>query len=190
LNKEEAIEQLSDSFPMLYYYIRINRRRETIKAVKNAGSSIKEGDNVELTPMHFTTLWLIKVLTEKEKECIGTELSNLVIWKHSLSEKKRFGEKVLDPLESAGFITRTERPEKNRRSNLIKLTLEGSNYLEELKKTRYENIKKLFDLLNLKSEEEYENFVTEFDKIAEQAWLATKEDACSKKLDEESGCSI
>lgn len=189
MKKEEAIEQLSDSFPLLYYYIRLNRRSETITVVKNVGSSFKEGESIELLPMHFSTLWLIDLLTQKENGCIGTELSNLVLWKHPLKERKRFGEKVLDPLEAAGFITRTERPEKNRRSILIKLTEEGVKFLSILKQTRRENIEKLLALLNLKSEEECEKFAVAFNEIAERAWLTIKAETNSKEINQESTCS-
>lgn len=111
---------------------------------------------------------------------MGNLLRDLVLWKHPLykvDEKKTFNEDVLEKLEAAGFITKNERHPDNKTTNLVKLTDEGSKYLEKLKNVRRENIENLLKLLDLKSEAELRNFANRFEDVANKAWARIKQEA-------------
>lgn len=177
---EEATEQLLDSFPLLYYYIRLNLKCETVPAVKDV-SGIVKGTQIELKAIQFSALWLIDEITKKEAGgCMGNMLRDLVLWKHPLykvDQKKTFNEDVLEKLEAAGFITKNERHPDNKTTNLVKLTEEGSEYLEKLKNVRRKNIENLLKLLDLKSEAELSNFANHFEAVANKAWARIKQEA-------------
>jgi DNA-binding PadR family transcriptional regulator len=153
---------------------------ETVKAVKDVGEFVK-GADIELKSVQFSALWLIDEITKKETEgCMGNLLRDLVLWKHPLykvDEKKTFNEDVLEKLEAAGFITKNERHPDNKTTNLVKLTDEGSKYLEKLKNVRRENIENLLKLLDLKSEAELRNFANRFEDVANKAWARIKQEA-------------
>ncbi len=181
MTKDEAVEELLDSFPVLYYYIRLNPKLQSVTAVKDKGRFVK-GQTIDLKARDFSALWLIGLLTKREQGgCMQSLLCDLVEWKHPSDRdkpRKRFGEDVLDGLEAAGFICGRDRKHPlSRKSVLVELTGEGASCLAQLRLIRRDNVARLLELLQLSGNEEFDAFAEGFNRIAETAWERIRQEA-------------
>lgn len=174
MTKEEAVEQFLHSLPKVYYFIRQHQPRK-YEAVKTIGTSYSEGELLELNVLHFSTLWLIETLIEKEGQSKRTELKKLFLWKHP-GKENTFDETVMDRLDAAGLIERKE-DDKDRRTKVVQLTSIGHQLLEELREDRRKNVETLFSLLGIESEEAIKNIMVHFNELAENVWSVLREEA-------------
>lgn len=188
MTKDEAIERILHSLPKVYYFIRHQPRKYiAIKSIGRKKNAIKKDDPVHIDVFHFSTLWLIETLTEKEELCERKELEKMFLWKYP-GRENTFAETVINKLDAVGLIEQ-EKHEEDRRKNKIKLTPLARQLLGELRENRRKNFDLILSLLgielgelNVEIEENYENVVRIFVGLAENVWDCILSEA-SVKLD-------
>lgn len=178
MNREEAIDQLSKDFMLIYYYVRLNLKTDETSAIREVGK-FKYRDKVELKIYHLSALWLIETLIERNKECVGKELRDLLMWKHPVCTKKTFGAKILDPLEAAGYIERNKLSKRDRRTPVIEITKFGELFLGRMKRSRRKGVKSLLALVRV-DEDNYDDFEKKLRDTAERAWGMIQQEVKSK----------
>jgi DNA-binding MarR family transcriptional regulator len=186
MNSEEAIDQLTKDFMLIYYYVRLNLKTNDTSAIREVGK-FKYRDKVELKIYHLSALWLIETLIEREKECVGKELRDLLIWKHPVCTKKTFGAKILDPLEAAGYIERNKISKRDRRTPVIEITEFGKHFLGRMKRSRRKGVESLLALVQVDGGS-YENVANTLRATAERAWSIIQQEVNSKS-DPSSDCN-
>ncbi|MDQ3816165.1 MAG: hypothetical protein M3362_00565 [Acidobacteriota bacterium] len=168
MNQEDAIEQLLLSFPKVYYYSIRHLPREYVAAT-TVGTN-KAGTMVEIGILHFSTLWLIEMLTNGDttKYCVRTDIERIFLWKYP-GKKNTFDETVMNKLVATGLVEQKER-EGYRQGKEVRLTELATELLRDLREGRRNTLTAILSFLNIELGENYEEQIRRFNQYADSLW--------------------
>jgi hypothetical protein len=175
MTAEQLARQLLPSFSVIHYFIR-HHPIETRRATANcAAAKIKKGDDIDLTVMDFSLLWLIEALVARtRKKCRQTEARDITAWRRCVVEDPetattRFDNHNVCRLVCTGLVNNQGRDPSNRTRSLLRLTKKGKALLKDLEDDRVMMLTRLLSLAPA-DEINFDATIDIFSKIADGAW--------------------
>lgn len=196
MNNDDFIEQICDKFSVIYYYIKLNKKRDNIviredtewdqqKLNKDTGvkgdftyrEDDKEGATLDI--IHASTLWLIDELLKRKGICLQVDLHRLLAWKFPTD--KNTPTKVIYRLLAVGYVKKGK-SKIGGTKNVIEITSLGENFLREMKKERKDSIERLLSLLE-PDDLNFIKVIQTFYKLSEKTWEKILKEANARNND-------